>query len=76
MNTIKIDVPTEVNDMVVDPIGKIWVALKKLEIAINNNLGELKREILIIKDSIGTQADNIEELEEEIKAIKEAMPSE
>lgn len=76
MNTIKIDVPAEVNDMVTDPIGKIWVALKKLEIAINNNLDELKRELLTIKSSIGTQADNIEELEEEIKAIKEAMHSE
>ena len=79
MNTIRVDVPAEVNDMVTDPIGKIWVALKKLEIAINNNLKELELRGLSNQSSIGVASDNIEELQgeiinlkEEIKALKEA----
>ena len=79
MNTIKVDVPTEVGDMVTDPIGKLWVQLKKLEIAINNNLKELELGGLSNQSSIGVASDNIEELQreiidlkEEIKAIKEA----
>lgn len=79
MNTIKIDVPVEVGDMVSDPIGKLWVQLKKLEISINNNLKELELRGLSNQSSIGVASDNIEELQgeiinlkEEIKALKEA----
>lgn len=73
MNTIRIEIPRQINDRSRGEVADIWKALKKFENSLNEALRELDKQAMIDRGAVSATVDNIDELGDRIKELEEKV---